>query len=44
MEIVSGVLNFVFVAGFLCLLIWLCLIAVGAVLEGLERLAYKIWG
>lgn len=44
MEIVSAVLNFVFVAGFLCFLIWLGLIAVGAVLEGLERLAYKIWG
>ena len=44
MEILCAVINFVVVLGFLGTLIWLALIAIGAVLEGLERLAYKLWG
>lgn len=44
MEFLSAVLNFVFVTGVLCALAGMGLIALGAVLEGLERLAYKIWG
>jgi len=44
MEILCAVINFVVVVGFLGTLIWLGLIAIGAVLEGLECLAYKLWG
>lgn len=44
MEILCAVINFVVVVGFLGTLIWLALIAIGVVLEGLERLAYKLWG
>lgn len=44
MDILAAIVNFVVVIGFLGTLIWLALIAIGAVLEGLERLAYKLWG
>ena len=44
MYVIQAVLNFVVMAGIVCFAIWAMLVAIGAVLEGLDRLAYKLWG